>query len=92
MFELVIGWGLSVVGIVGGIIARDRALMRQINDGDAALHERVNRTRDEFVRRDDLDKHLARIDANIAGMYAEQKETNKRIDAFMAAVSRTGHK
>jgi len=103
LLEIIIGWGLSIVAIVGGLIARDRALMRQISDGDAAvqklsdghvanLHERINKTRDEFVRRDALDGHLARIDKNIAGMYAEQNETNRRIDEFMATMVQAGRK
>lgn len=97
IFELLVGWGLTVVIIVGAAIARDRALQKQITDGDAAirdtalkedavLHERINRTRDEFVRRDDLDQHMKRIEGNLEKMYTEQRETNQRIDGFMAAM------
>lgn len=53
---------------------------------DAALHERINRVRDEFVRRDDLDQHLGRIEKNLNQMYIEQRETNQRIDGFMSAM------
>lgn len=52
----------------------------------AALHERVNKIRDEFVRRDDLDQHLGRIEKNLNQMYIEQRETNQRIDGFMSAM------
>lgn len=56
-------------------------------DKDAAiLHERINKTRDEFVRRDDLDGHLSRIEKNIGAMHDEQKGMNKRLDDFMVAM------
>lgn len=91
---LTIGWGLSILALIGGAIARDRYISASISAGDKAVrdemdkkidvvHERVNKTRDEFVRRDDLDGHLARIEKSIAGMHDEQKITNKRIDEFM---------
>ena len=96
-----VGWGLTVIVIVGGIIARDRYLLLTISTGDASLqkeldrrtdvlHERVNKTRDEFVRREDLDGHLQRIEGAMRGMHEEQKGTNKRIDEFMNAMVKNG--
>lgn len=93
----IIGWGLTIVALIGGIIARDRFILTAISNGDKAcrddaerrydvLHERVNKTRDDFVRRDDLDNHMTRIEKTIASMHDEQKETNKRIDNFMATL------
>lgn len=94
---MLIGWGLTTLMIVGGVIARDRALQNQITAGDksaldeskreiATLHERINKTRDDFVRRDDLDQHMKRIEGNLEKMYTEQRETNQRIDGFMTAM------
>lgn len=37
-----------VVTLIGGVIARDRAMTRIISDGDDELHSRINRARDEF--------------------------------------------
>lgn len=93
----VVSIGLTLVACVGGIIARDRYLSATIVSGDKAIreemdkkidvcHERINKTRDEFVRRDDLDAHMTRIEKSIAGMHDEQKGTNKRIDEFMTAM------
>lgn len=90
------------VACIGGLIARDRYISAAITSGDKAVrdemsrdigvcHERINKTRDEFVRRDDLDGHLARIEKNIVGMHNEQKETNKRIDEFMTAIASKHH-
>lgn len=90
------------VACIGGLIARDRYISAAIATGDKAVrdemiketgvcHERINKTRDEFVRRDDLDGHLARIEKSIAGMHDEQKGTNKRIDEFMTVMASKAH-
>ena len=100
-FTNLVGWGLTVLVIIGGIIARDRFILTMINNGDksvadeadrkvAIVHERVNKTRDEFVRRDDLDGHLQRMEASMKGMHDEQRETNKRIDEFMTRMVKNG--
>lgn len=92
---------LLIGGFIGGLIARDRALRdkfdtkidsveKTVNDKTEALHERINRARDDFVRRDDLDKHLTRIErtveSGINSMSTEIKGTNARIDNLMAAI------
>lgn len=93
---------VGVIGCIGGIIARDRYIASTIANGDKAVrdemdkkidvvHERVNKTRDEFVRRDDLDGHLSRIEGTIKSMHEEFKGTNKRIDDFMTAVVNGTH-
>lgn len=115
--EIIIGWIMSVIALVGGVVMRDRAVLTKITDGDtstrkevsevvrelsrqhdehvAALYERINKTRDEFVRRDDLDGHLSRIEKNIVGMRDELRENNHRMDEFMKIVltnQQRGHK
>lgn len=94
---------VAVVAAVGGFIARDRALVNQIRDGDDnsrkvakegadALHERVNKVRDEFVRRDDLDGHIKRFERSVSEMRGEMRhghtETNKRLDTVMETLSK----
>lgn len=97
-----VGWGLTVIAIFGAAVARDRALQSQISNGDEAakkaaqdeakiLHERINKTRDEFVRRDDLDTHMKRLEDLHRMVYDEQKRTNERLDGFMAAVAKNVH-
>lgn len=60
--------GLLVTAATAGAVTT-RYLQNQINatakdmeKGDDRLHERINRVRDEFVRRDDLDGHITRVD------------------------------
>ena len=53
---------------------------KTVKEGDDALHQRINRTRDEYVRRDDLDAHISRI----YSMMTEQRtEAEKRHEATM---------
>lgn len=103
---LIAGALISLVGVVGGIVVRDRYIQRLITDGDAAtrrdasaetekvhgetkqLHERVNRVRDEYVKRVDLDSHIERLDSNIVklgdDMRTSSERTNQRLDAVLA--------
>lgn len=105
-WSVVIGFAGILITVVGAVIARDRAItnmihrnhdaaLKESNDGDDKLHERINRTRDEmhdqFVRRTDLDGHLQRIEKGVtelrAEMQQERRETNARLDAVLQAVA-----
>jgi hypothetical protein len=90
---------IGMIGAVGGIIARDRAIGGMIVSGDKSvhddlgrkldiMHERINKTRDEFVRKDDLDAHVTRMERMMEHMYEEMKGTNQRIDNFMSNMVR----
>ena len=56
------------------------------------LHERVNKVREGYVRRDDLDTHLQRMGDDIKDMRGENREAtkamNERLDAVLAALSK----
>lgn len=87
-----VGWGLTVLSIVGGVILRDRQVMQSISDGDDKLHSRVDKVKDEYVRRDDLASHIARIEKSVDevkdGMReqrSEQQHTNERLDATLTS-------
>jgi hypothetical protein len=88
-----------LIGILGtdilGLVGTGKYLQGNINvnakavrEGDDALHERVNRVRDElardFVRKSDIDAHLSRIDENWRDLRSEmkdaQKDTIERLD------------
>ncbi len=85
-----IGIGLTVIGVIGGIIVRDRQVMKAIADGDNVLHARVTRVQEEYVRRDDLNGHISSIENSVNQMREEQRETNRRIDALLTAMSKNG--
>lgn len=90
--QWIVGAAFALVGLIGGVIARDRQLSKMITEGDDKLHERVNRVRDEFVRRDDLDNHIHRLDKSIDQLSKDIRdqsaETTKRLDALIAVMSK----
>lgn len=94
---------LAVGGLLTPIIlasmARDRTLVSMIAAGrDASekaiqmasdlIHDRINRIRDDYVRRDDLQGHLVRIDKQFDDMRAHiqrgQETTEKKLDAIQS--------
>lgn len=70
--------------------AEDR-LGAAIKDGDDQLHERVNRVRDEYVRRVDLDDHVRQLRDGMKEMRDETREglkgTNHRLDQVLAVLA-----
>ena len=89
---------IAILGLIGAVIARDRSLNQSIRSGDegielrvdakvSALHERINKTRDEFVRRDDFASLISRFDDSVRDLSHEVKGTNDRIDQFMSAIA-----
>lgn len=94
--QWLIGVSLTVLLTTAGmLIAAFRALSakidssnaeqtEQIKDGDDKLHERINRVRDEYVKRIDLDGHLGRIDQTLREMRDEWRDMNRTIIAAVA--------
>ena len=87
-----IGTLISVVVLVGGLLTRDRQMANQIRSGDDRLHERINRTRDEYVRRDDLDGHIRRLESSLGEAREEirhsNSDINKRFDTVMETLGK----
>jgi len=82
------GFAVSLISFIGGIVVRDRQVMRSINSGDSKLHERVDKVRDEYVRKDDLNAHIAAWTASMDRMHETQNETNKRIENGQNEINR----
>lgn len=97
--EWFIGAAIALTTLIGGIIVRDRQVMKSINDGDSKLHEKLDRVAETYVRRDDLNGHIQSIE-NICNqirtdqseatrqMREEQRTTNSRIDELLTAISK----
>jgi len=86
-----IGTAVTVsLTIIGALLAAFYRLSDAIKKGDDALHERVNDVRDQYVRRSDLDGHMARIDGSMRDMRADMKEqhrdTQQRLDSVLTAL------
>ena len=87
----IIGVGITiVVAFVTALLAGFYRLSGAIARGDSDLHQRVNDVRDEYVRRADLDGHMARIDGAMRDMRFDMKEhhrdTQIRLDSVLAAL------
>ena len=63
----------------GAIIIAFRSVYSAMEAKDDVLHERVNRVRDEYVRRVDLDSHMARLESTLKEMRDEQRGFAKEI-------------
>jgi len=87
MFDSEVRWllGILIAGAasVGGIIMRDRHVLKSISEGDEKLHVRINTFEKSFVRRADLNGHMQTIENMVNQMREEQRETNQRIDRVL---------
>lgn len=107
LWQWIITTGISTAvafaAIFGGLVARDRALTAMIANGDDsarkefkaatdALHERVNRTRDEmsekYVRRADLDAHMNRIESSIRDVREDLKDNTQQLTQVLTHLRR----
>lgn len=81
------GIGLTVtVSLVTALIAAFRSLAGRVSSGDRDLHKRIDDVKDKYVRRDDLDDHVKRIETNIRDLRDENRENHKQI---LAALTKT---
>lgn len=92
--------GLSVTVLVfqaGTLIAAFRSLTARVEtatatakEGDDQLHERINRVRDEYVKRVDLDGHMTRMETTVKELREETregtKEINRRLDQVLTTL------
>lgn len=90
-FKWLVGILVGFAAMIGGFITRDRQMARQIREGDDSLHDRINRVKDEYVRKDDLDQTVRRLETGMKEMRDEIRhnntETTKRLDQLLAAQS-----
>ena len=76
----------------GSLLTAFRSLSASIKTGDDRLHERVNRVRDEYVRRVDLDDLVAQLRDSVRELRDETREasrgTNTRLDQVLAVLAK----
>jgi uncharacterized protein YlxW (UPF0749 family) len=84
----IIGLCLTLAGAVGAMC---RYVWLAIEEGDDALHERINSIKDEYVRRNDMDAQVSRLEAQFRDLRQDvkdgQKATTDRLDALLVAVN-----
>lgn len=86
-----VGAALGVIAMLGAYIARDRAVFKSIREGDAALDARIDRVKDDYVRRVDLESHITHLEKSLNEIREDQRhhhsELNKRFDRLMEIMS-----
>ncbi len=93
------GFVVAIIGIVGGVIMRDRQIMDKItqsydrvNDrmsqAEDRLNERITKVQQDYVRRDDVKNAMSNFESSINQMREELRETNRRIDMFLASLTK----
>lgn len=76
----VIGVAVSLtVTLVTALIAAFRNLANRISTGNRDLHKRVDDVKDKYVRRDDLDGHITRIERNLQEIRDENRENHRQL-------------
>ncbi|GGA23840.1 hypothetical protein [Neptunicoccus cionae] len=80
----VIGLGISLgVTFATALIASFRNLAGRVSNGDRDLHKRIDNVKDNYVRRDDLDGHIQRLDGNVRDLREEMRENHKQVIAAL---------
>ena len=96
-WQIFLGIGGIMTPVVLAAMARDRSLIsmfttmetgleQRIKAETAPLHERVNRVRDEYVRRDDLEAHLSRMEKQFDEVRAELRRTSETNEKRLAEI------
>lgn len=97
--EWVIGTVLAIVAMLGGAVVRDRQVFKAIRDGDEklgdklttgdkALDDRIDKTRDDYVRRADLEQHIKHLETSVAQLQTSHGELAREMrDANAGLVS-----
>ena len=81
----IIGLGVSVLAALASMIV---AAFRSVGGRFAAVHGRIDKVKDDYVRRDDLDGHIQRIETNITDMRKEMQRNHDAILQHLAGIKK----
>ena len=88
-------WGSMLGGAFWRIMGTIRKVEDQVKEGDAELHARVNRLREDTVRKTDMAELVTGLREDIKEMRQEYRESNKstssRLDVLLAAAANRNH-
>lgn len=60
----------------------------KVKTGTDQLHDRIGRVRDEYVRRDDLEGHLSRMEKQFDDIRAEMRRASDMTDKKLEDIAR----
>lgn len=76
----VIGIAISLtVAFATAIVAAFRNLSNRISSGNRDVHKRIDDVKDDYVRRDDLNGHIDRIDKNLRELRDETRQNHQQL-------------
>ena len=89
-----LGFAISAAGLVSLLIWRDRqnnqrhaddveTLRVLVRNGDAELHARINKVKDEYARKDDLSSHFSRIDQELSELRKTTSRGNEMLGQLL---------
>ncbi|ANH49081.1 hypothetical protein [Tritonibacter mobilis] len=61
------------------MIAAFRNLAGRISTGNRDIHKRIDDVKEKYVRRDDLDGHIQRLDGNVRDLREEMRENHRQL-------------
>lgn len=79
-----IGVSITVMGL---FISTLIGVFRNLSAKISGLHGRVDEVKEKYVRRDDLDGHIARIDTNLRELREETRQNHREILQALASRS-----
>lgn len=76
----VVGIAISLtVAFATTIVAAFRNLSNRISSGNRDVHKRIDDVKDDYVRRDDLNGHIDRIDKNLRELRDETRQNHQQL-------------
>ncbi|WP_147112066.1 hypothetical protein [Tateyamaria sp. syn59] len=76
----VIGIAMTITLFFGtALIGAFRNLSNKITARTAALHDRIDDVKEKYVRRDDLDGHIKRLDSRVQEIRDEMRENHRQV-------------
>lgn len=72
------------LAVFGAIVTSFRTLAARISSGNSELHKRVDDVKEKYVRRDDLDGHISRMDASLKELRDEVRTNHNQVIALLS--------
>lgn len=84
--QWVVGLGVSLwTAYTVAMVAAFRNLASRLSSGDKDLHNRIDEVKEKYVRRDDLDNHIMRLETGIRDIKDEQRQNHKQVMEFLSS-------
>lgn len=82
----VVGLAVSVVSlIIAAFVGAFRNLATRISDSSKDVNGRIDDVKEKYVRRDDLNSHLQRLDAGLHDLREDMSKHNAQVLAAIAS-------